>query len=167
MKTLYSTLLLLVGVLFVNVAIAQSGGTSGQSKQMPKVFKIGEYENDYDKLLMNHQAQLLNVCNNDMQEAFRKWMGMAAEIEAYAKTVDYDIDGLKFWVHVFWKKDGEIDHLGFHLRPNSRLVPDEELAEFLDAFVAQYRLPIQANERFSHYTTLAFPMSYMLGEEKK
>ena len=166
MKTLYPVLLLLIGALSFNTVAAQSDGGSAKPKQMPQVFKIGEYEKDYDKLLMNHQAQLLNVCNNDMQEAFRKWMGMAAEIEAYAQTVDYNIDGLKFWVHVFWKKDGEIDKLGFHLRPNSRHVPDEELAEFLTAFVEQYRLPISANERFSHYTTLTFPMSYMLEDKQ-
>ena len=161
------TILMLLFGCFAFTTFAQGDGGTTRSKQMPQVFKIGEYEKDYDKLLMNHQAQLLNVCNNDMQDAFRKWMGMAAEIEAYAKTVDYDINGLKFWVHVFWKKDGEIDHLGFHLRPNSRHVPDEELAEFLSAFVAQYRLPINANERFSHYTTLAYPLSYMLSDEKE
>ena len=156
---------LFLSLSFSATAFAQGGNDSGKSKQMPRVFKIGEYESDYEKLLENHQSQLLNVCNNDMQEAFRKWMGMATEMEAFAKTVEYDVNGLKFWVHVFWKKDGTVDYLGFHLRPNSRNVADEDLAEFLQAFVDQYRLPIQATQRFSHYTTLAFPTSYMLTDK--
>lgn len=159
---------ILLAVLFCSAtAFAQPGSNGSVSDgDLKDVFQLGEAETQYEKLITDNQAQLLNVCNNDMEQAFRIWMGMVVSMEEYAETVDYDLNGVRFWIHAFWNKDGSINKLGFHLRPNSRAVDVEQLRSFLDSFAGQYKLPVRADQGFSHYTTVAFPTTYMLSDDK-
>ena len=146
-----------VGSLF-----AQPGGSITKPDALPSVFVLGEHEAAYEKLILNHQTQLLNVADNDMERAFRAWIEMVIAMEKYAEKVDFDINGLRFWIHVFWKEDGSVDHIAFHLRPNSRAVDNQLLGGFLRSFSKQYQLPMTSDVPFSHYTSVAFPSSYML-----
>lgn len=129
---------------------------------LPKVFVLGEYETEYEQLIATYDTNLLVACNNDMQGAFKKWVSMLKEMEAYANQMEYDIDGVKFWIHVFWDKNGRIKHLAYHLRPNSRSVKTDELSTFLTSFINQYRFPLTTKENFSHYSTAYFPLSAQL-----
>ncbi|MFK7934795.1 MAG: hypothetical protein AB8G22_14895 [Saprospiraceae bacterium] len=126
---------------------------------LPKVFLLGEHEKEYEQLVMDYNANLLAACDNDMQGAFKKWVSMLKEMEEYAKNMEYDINGVKFWIHVFWDKNGEIKHLAYHLRPNSRSIETEELSNFLQSFINQYRFPLTTTKKFSHYSTAYFPMT--------
>ena len=159
---------ILFACIFSVAAFAQPGsGNARDNGKLANIFKIGEHEKQYEQLITDNQAQLLNVCNNDMEQAFRIWMGMIVSMEEYAETVDYDINAVRFWVHVFWNKDGSINKIGYHLRPNSRQVDDVQFRAFLDSFAGQYKLPVRADDGFSHYTTVAFPTTYMLSEDEK
>ena len=161
---LLSTLLL---TLFSLALFAQPGDNGSVTDgDLKDVFQLGEAETQYERLITRNQAQLLNVCNNDMEQAFRIWMGMVVSMEEYAETVDYDLNGVRFWIHAFWNRDGSINKLGFHLRPNSRAVDVEQLRTFLDSFAKQYKLPVRADAGFSHYTTVAFPTTYMLSDDE-
>ncbi len=130
-----------------------------QDTPLPKVFVLGEYEEQYEKAVPEYD-QLLNVCNNDMRAAFDKWLSMTVEMEAYAKQINYDLNGIKVWIHVFWDTNGKVLHIGFHKKPQSRNVSDEELNAFFKSFMNYYQFPHSSNVRYSHYTTIAFPVFY-------
>jgi hypothetical protein len=153
--------ILLCGVVLFTFPFIANGQyslqASNQNEGLPKVFTLGEYENAYEKVIPNYD-QLLVACDNDMKVAFEKWLSMMMEMEAYAKTIDFDLKGIKLWIHVFWNANGSIEHMGYHLKPNSRNIDVEELNAFFSSFSNQYEFPLLTDSKFSHYTTVSFPV---------
>ncbi|MCB0617378.1 MAG: hypothetical protein KDC43_06060 [Saprospiraceae bacterium] len=131
-------------------------------QELPKVFVIGEYEQQYEALLPEYQRSLLQVCQNDTKKAFQLWVSLIQEIEAYGKQVGYDLNGLKCWFHVFFSADGRIRHIAYHLRPTSRNVEEKGLTEFLTGFVQNYSLPVSSTSNYYNYTSIQFPVIYNL-----
>ena len=127
------------------------------SVDLPKAFIMGEYEDQFNNLMREHEALLLSECDNDMVIAFEKWLSMLKEMEAYSEIVEYDLKGIKMWLNVFWDKDGAIDHIVYHLKPNSRNIDIEELTAFFVSFMSNYKFPFVTDEKFSHYGSAAFP----------
>ncbi len=123
---------------------------------LPKVFLLGNHEVAYEKL-SGEGSSLLAVCEDDFNEAHGKWNSLLKEMEAHAEMINYDIKGVKMWLHVFWDNNGKINHIAFYLKPNSRNVKTEELTAFLTDFVNNYHLPAQYENNFSHYSGAAFP----------
>lgn len=130
---------------------------TAQSSKMDQVFLLGEEEARYEQLTSIYSQTLLEATSGDIERALNGWLEMQQAMDAYAEQVNYDINGVKVWLHVFWAADGSIEHLGFLLRPDSRFVDQNELKAFFAGFIEQYRLPIQSNRKFSHYTGAAFP----------
>ncbi|MEO1517619.1 MAG: hypothetical protein AAFV95_21525 [Bacteroidota bacterium] len=126
---------------------------------LPKVFMIGEHEQQYEALAMEHGTMLLTACEDDMDVAYGKWWSMIQEIEAYSVLIGYDLKGIKAWVNFFWEKDGRIRHITYYLKPNSKLVDQDELKAFFSSFMNHYTFPLVAEERYSHYSTASFPTS--------
>jgi hypothetical protein len=124
---------------------------------MPTVFLLGEYDKIYDSM-MAEQTTLLDACNDDMNLAYTKLMGMMQEMEAYAELVDFDLKGINAWIHFFWAADGSIEHIGFYLKPNSRNVSTDLMKNFLEGFAKQYKLPLKYSRKFSHYSSFSFPI---------
>lgn len=108
--------------------------------------------------MMSGQSTLLDVCDEDMNFAYDKLMGMMREMEAYAELVDFDLKGINAWMHFFWRPDGSIDHIGFHLKPNSKNVSTDLMKNFLEGFAKQYKLPLKHSKKFSHYSSFSFPL---------
>lgn len=108
--------------------------------------------------MMSGQSTLLDVCNEDMNFAYDKLMGMMREMEAYAVLVDFDLKGINAWIHFFWRPDGSFDHIGFHLKPNSKNVSTDLMKNFLEGFAKQYKLPLKHSKKFSHYSSFSFPL---------
>lgn len=129
-------------------------------KEIPPVFVIGEYEQEYENLLADYPNTLLDACGNDMLQAFDLWIGLVEEMEAYAKLNSFDLTGIKAWFHVFFEKDGTISRIGFHLKPTSRNVDTLELTAFLSEFIAQYKFPFTSLNKFANYTSVSFPAAY-------
>jgi hypothetical protein len=129
-------------------------------KEIPPVFVIGEYEQEYEDLLNQYARSLLDVCGNDMAQAFDLWIGLIGEMEAYAQQTGFELNGIKAWFHVFFEKDGTIHRIGYHLKPTSRNVDADALTGFLNQFIAQYQLPFTALERYANYTSVSFPSIY-------
>lgn len=128
------------------------------STALPKVFILGEYETAYERLFDKHSTVLLEVCDDDMDQAFDKWLSMLEEMEAYATSIDYDIKGIKVWLNVFWNKDGSIKHIAYHLKVNSRNIEHpEELSAFFSSFMNHYQFPLVADRNYSHYGSASFP----------
>ncbi|MCB0704673.1 MAG: hypothetical protein KDC34_05160 [Saprospiraceae bacterium] len=133
---------------------------------LPKVFVLGDHEAQYEELLISYEQSLLQVCDLDMDKAFNVWMSMVEELEAYATTIDYDINGIRAWFHVFFDSDGSVDHIAFHLKPQSRNVDLDEFTAFLSSFINLYKVPMTTTNRYFNYTSVAFPSHYqqMKGE---
>lgn len=127
------------------------------SISLPKVFILGEHEVEYEALFDNYSTVLLEVCNDDMDQAFDKWLSMLEEMEAYASNIEYDIKGIKVWLNVFWEKDGTIRHIAYHLKVNSRNVERDELTAFFSSFMNHYKFPKVADTGYSHYGSASFP----------
>ena len=130
---------------------------ANDSLSLPKVFILGEHEAQYEALFDDYSALLLEVCNDDMDEAFNKWLSMLEEMEAYANAIEYDIRGIRVWLNVFWEKDGTIKHIAYHLKVNSRNVERDELSAFFSSFMNHYKFPKVASTGYSHYGSASFP----------
>ncbi|MBK6619745.1 MAG: hypothetical protein IPH04_20530 [Saprospirales bacterium] len=152
-----STLLLCWG-LAVGSLFAQP--SKGRLQEIPPVFVIGEFEQEYEALMGNYSKSLLDVCGNDMSLAFDLWIGLIEEMEAYSKQTGFELNGIKAWFHVFFEKDGTISRIGFYLKPTSRNVDTASLVSFLAEFVAQYKFPFTSLETYSNYTSVSFPTIY-------
>ncbi len=124
---------------------------------VPKVFMIGEYEPQFEKLIEEHEFLLLTACNNDMNLAFEKWSSMLVDMEEHSDAVNYDLKGVKVWLNIFWAADGHIKHIAFYLKPNSRNVDTEKLTLFFISFINNYQFPLMAEDKYSHYGVASFP----------
>ena len=150
-----ASLMLMMG--FAIQAQTNSTSNDGQTNALPDVFQIGEFDEKFGPLERDHDMLLLAACNDDMDKAFQKWMNMIYDIEQHAKKVGYDINGIKMWLYVFWDKGGKINHIAYHLKPNSRKADTDELSGFLDGFVDAYAFDLKASANFSHYGSASFP----------
>ena len=135
---------------------------------LPQVFMIGQNEDKYENLVSTCSKPLLNVCDDSMDTAYRRWMLMLSDIEKYADKSEFDIKGIKIWLNVFWNSDGSIRHLVYFPKPNSRNMDFDDLTIFLGNFAKGYQMEIPASNCFSHYGSAAFPSfaEYYLNEEK-
>jgi len=124
---------------------------------IPKVFLLGEHEVAFEKLTTDHSTMLLSACDDDMDLAYAKWLGMIREMEAHSEIVNYDLKGIKLWINIFWEEDGEVSHLAYHLKPQSKNVNTEKLTLFMEDFLEDYTFPFTYDQKFSHYGSAAFP----------
>lgn len=131
--------------------------SQNSAKELPKAFVIGENEQEYEKLFSSHSQTLLSTCDNDMQIALEKWFTFIQEIENYADKIKFDINGVKTWIHVFWDEEGNLEHIGFFLQPESRNISTKDLTAFFTSFVGKSKMNIESNRKFAHYTSAAFP----------
>lgn len=125
---------------------------------LPPVFLIGEYENQYNELIEDYETLLFTVCDFDMDKAFSKWQSMLIEMNAFAKSNDVNLDGIKIWLNVFLEKDGQISHLAYYLKPMSKNMDDLVLNALFKEFIKSYRFPLLAKGKYSHYGTASFPV---------
>lgn len=156
MKTLLGLLFGLLSLTLTATPIDAS--FTADSTALPKVFMLGEHEEKYEELVKDYETSLLTVCENDMSEAFKKWIGLNQEMETYAEQIEFGIKGLKVWLHVFWKNDGTIQHIGYYLRPDSRNVDAEDLNAFFSSFMNHYKMPLTTDMPYAHYSFVQFPV---------
>ena len=135
---------------------------------LPSVFMIGENEIEYEELVTKCNSPLLTVCNDSMDDAYRKWMGLLSDMEKFAESKDFDIRGIKIWLNVFWNKDGTIKHLVYYPKPNSRNLDFNDLSVFMNTFVSEYKMDFSYQKCFSHYGGATFPTfaDIYLGDQK-
>ncbi len=162
MKTILKSLAFSLCFMLTSFSMtAQSGSTSlNENGQLPKVFLIGQHEEAFEALTMSYESDLLNACESDMNVAFKKWMSMMEEMEAYSKQIEYNLDGVKAWFHFFWTTDGSIEHIAYYLRPNSKNLDLDEMNAFLTSFMNNYKFPLVSSSKYHHYTGATFPVFY-------
>lgn len=138
------------------VLMAAAQPANGQ--ELPAVFVLGEDEAAYERLTNVFPRTLLAVTSNDLDEAFKSWLELMGEIDRYSKTINFEIKGMKLWLHVFWNEDGTIAHIGFFFLPNSRNIKEDEVKAFFSSFIRQYKPVLKSDRKFSHYTSVSFPV---------
>lgn len=129
----------------------------GQKAQKTSVFLMGENEKNYESLKESYRHSLLEVCDSDMKKAFENWINFVTTLEDYAKQEGVDINGVKLWLHTFFSPEGNVDHIGFLLKPTSKNVDLKELKILLKEFAKNYTFPIKYDHKFYHYTGVTFP----------
>jgi len=128
-----------------------------QLDTMPSVFMIGQNEMEYEGLVSNCSNPLLTVCQDSMDLAYRRWLGMLNEMEIFAEKSEFEIRGIKIWLNVFWNSDGSIKHLVYFPKPNSRNMDFKLLTKFFGSFVENYQMKSLDSSCYSHYGSAAFP----------
>ncbi len=127
------------------------------SDKLPKVFLIGEYEELYNSFINLYPGSLLEVSNDSMELAYVNWMYLLKDMEEHSRAIDFDLNGLKIWMNVFWNKNGSIDYITYYPRPNSRNMDFKKLTAFLIDFVNKYKPRLKGNKNFVHYGSARFP----------
>ena len=143
-------------ILGLILSIFQLQSQSVNALDLPKVFILGDHVDEYEQLYMRN-ANLLEVCDNDMNLAFNSWMHMVERMDDYSQELGIDLKGLKLWLNILWEKDGHIKHLAYFKKPDSKSLEYSSLTEFFTNFIESYRLPIEADQSFTHYGSAAFP----------
>ena len=125
---------------------------------LPKVFLLGDHEEAYNKTMSKYNTTLLDVCNDNVDVAFDKWIEVAQNMELTAQVEGINLNGVKLLLYVLWNEDGSISHLGYYLQSNSRNINNEKLVAFLEVFISSYKIQLDANERYYHYARASFPL---------
>lgn len=133
--------------------------SDSEKKVYPTVFQIGELPSTFEELSDGYDKALIEVCNDDMRKAHRQWQILLKAMEKYSYKKDFDLKGIKMWIKVFWGEDGSIEHIAFHLKPNSKNTDKEKLESFLNDFMKNYKVKVITTEKesFSQYSTASFP----------
>ncbi len=151
------TKLLLIVALLAGYSMQAKVVVSEQLDTLPEVFMIGQHEIEYEDLVAKCSNPLLTVCQDSMDLAYKRWMGLLSEMEQYAESSDFDIKGIKIWLNVFWNPDGTIKHLVFFPKPNSRNMDFNNLTLFFEKFTGTYEMESLDSKCFSHYGSASFP----------
>lgn len=158
MKTLIKLTFVLAILSILSPAHSQTEEKAPRTvSELPKVFLIGEYESMYIDLYDAYPGILLSESANDMDKAFEKWLYIVYSMEEHAQKIDYDLKGLKLWLHLFFDQYGKIDYLMFHKKPVSKNIDDKELSAFFRSFIRDFRLPVEARQKFNHSGSASFP----------
>lgn len=157
-KLIFPILFLIIGSFTQLSAYTSQPATIQVDTILPTVFLIGEYENQYFEAIQDYETLLLTACENDMDEAYSKWVSMLEEMEAYSNEINFDLKGLKVWFNIFWEPNGTISHLAYYLKPVSKNLDTAELNAFFKSFINNYRFPLIHDKRYSHYGTASFPV---------
>lgn len=147
--------------VILSLCVLLTAGSLYSQNAMPVAFELGKAnEKVYEKLAQDHAQSLLEVANFDLNQAFDNWVGMMMEMDAYSEKVNFDLKGIKAFLHVFWTPEGKIQHIGYLLRPDSRNLTQKEKQEldaFFSSFSRQYQFPLRSSRAFNHYTVATFP----------
>ncbi|MEO1437714.1 MAG: hypothetical protein AAFV80_19400 [Bacteroidota bacterium] len=152
--------LIFLGLGVQAVAIPPSGELVNPYEKAPIVFQIGESPELFESLSSIYAQPLITACNEDMNEAFSHWLTLFKDLENFAIDREFNINGVKIWIKVFWNPDGLIDHMAFHLKPNSKNIDVQAFSLILEEFVSTYQLKVQSDAPFSHYGSASFPTMY-------
>ncbi|MGB0985494.1 MAG: hypothetical protein ACPG19_15690 [Saprospiraceae bacterium] len=159
MKINFAICVMMLGVFCSFKTIGETNTTT--TAAYPTTFVIGEHSTIFEKLSDEYSTLLLTACEDDMNIAFQEWKNVLSNIEQHAELNKFNLDGVKMWIKVFWSKEGQIEHIAFDLKPQSKKVNKNELVKLLDSFVKEYSTEearIIGNSQFSHYGSVNYPI---------
>ncbi len=126
---------------------------------IPKVFTLGQYDGSpFERMKKDYETTLATACKNDYETAYYLWIQLLKKMETHASKRNFDMNGIKLWLHVFWSKDGAVDYIAFHAKPTSRNFNNAEMTAFLNDFAKEYVSPLKHDKSYSNYSTASFPV---------
>lgn len=154
MKYIKTTIIIIFAlVLNANIVGAQDNNV----KDLPNSFQIGEYEEGYGNLIKLYPKSLLNISKDSIELAYINWMYLLYDLEEHSKNINFNLNGLKIWLNVFWNKNGNIDYITYYPKPNSRNMEFNELTAFFIDFVNNYKARGNGIDNFAHFGSARFP----------
>ncbi len=149
------------------IASVDVTAASVKRDSLPSVFMIGQNDILYEELVEECTNPLLTACQDSMDLAYQKWVELLSEMELQAVQSEFDINGVKIWLNVFWRPDGSIKHLVYFPKPTSRNMDFSDLTKFFGRFVKVYEMEKISNDCYSHYGSATFPTFSSLYLDKK
>jgi len=148
--------------LIGNCLLAQDSLSSAENPILSsnKVMMIGDDESLQSRLNIACADILLNIDGLNMSQAYTVWLSMLSDLESYADDRNFDINGLKLWMNVYWNEDGSIRQIIFYPKPNSRNIDFEKFSSFMNGFANDYSLQLNHTSCFSHFGSASFPTFY-------
>ena len=126
---------------------------------IPRVFVLGQYDGSpFERLKKDYETSLVTACKNDMETAYYCWMHLLKHMESFGAKSNFDLNGIKMWLYVFWEKDGTIGYISYYPKPNSKNFKAEDMTAFLNDFCKNYTIPLKYEKPFSNYSTASFPV---------
>jgi len=154
-------------IIYIIAALLWLQTGFSQETSIDKVLLIGDEDQYYENLVGSCDKMLLTVSDNSMNIAFEHWTSLLSSMETAAEDADFDLKGIKMWVNVFWNADGSIKNIFYYPKPNSKNMDFEKLTYFMEAFAADFILPIDSNTCFSHYGSASFPIRSRVNRDAK
>ncbi len=163
MKTIIASCLM-VGV-FCSFSTIEKTNTNLESKraftttEYPAAFVIGEYSNIFETLNDQYTQQLLAVCENDLDKAYTQWKRVLADIDRFAQLNGFKLKGTKMWIKIYWSEDGQIEHIAYDLKRQSKKINKKKFTDLLEKYIASKPEPFMKSENnFSHYGSVNYPV---------
>jgi hypothetical protein len=145
-------------ILFFSLFNLFSFAMYAQTSTQKLIFEIGKDEQIYRNICEAYPETLLTWKKDDYTQSALLWFDFLKSMETYADTIQFNLNGLKLWLHIFWNEQGGIDNIGYYIHPESRQIEKAELNAFLSSFS---RLAVKPNFKsglkISHYTSASFP----------
>ncbi|MBK7468631.1 MAG: hypothetical protein IPJ43_18530 [Saprospiraceae bacterium] len=91
-----------------------------EQPNLPKAFLLGEYERPYEDLINIYEKSMLNLCENNIIRTHEVWNLFLIDMEEYSKQVNFDLNGLKLYLNVFFNSDGSIQNIVYFPKPNCK-----------------------------------------------
>ena len=148
--------------LLLTMASSSFGQSESQTQfgTLPKVFVIGDFQEQYESLFGQYPDILITACDNNIDTAQAAWFDYLNQMEAYSKKIAFDLEGIAFWIHFFWKPNGEAVHIAYHLQPHSRFIKDDAMLAFLRSFARTQKIKVTAARSYNHYGSASFPLYF-------
>jgi hypothetical protein len=129
------------------------------SKTYPTAFVIGEYSTTFEKLNDQYNLQLLAVCDNNLDKAYQQWKRTLSDIDRFAQINGMSLKGTKMWIKIYWSKEGQIKHIAYDLKRQSKKISKKKFTQLLKKYIASKPEPfMKAAGRFSHYGSVNYPI---------
>ncbi len=135
--------------------------TNAPDTLIPKVFIKGQSEKLEELLNQQFPKQILAVYNDDVNASFSACARMVLDLEKYGEQTGFDIRGIKAFTTFYFDRKGNIRHIAYSLKGNSRYFEPEALERFFRQFMNVFHLPINAKYNFQHEFQLIIPLPWI------
>ncbi len=157
-KLIMLSLLAIMFCSFNSTSQKQAASNPFMTDRFPTAFVINQHPTTFEALNKEYSMLLLSACEEDMNKAFGTWKSLLNEISFFALENNIDITGVKMWLKVFWSKDGQVEHIAYDLRPESKNIDRDEITALLKEFVNSYKKTLTSSaSKFSHYGSVSYP----------
>ena len=126
---------------------------------LPRVFVLGQFDGTpFERMKKDYETTLVAACKNDMETAYYCWLHLLKNMESFATKSNFDLNGMKLWLYIFWEKDGTIGYIAYYPKANSKNFKAEDMNVFLNDFRKSYTSPLKFEKAYSNYSNASFPV---------